>query len=128
MDIIKIAMIGLAGVLLAMQVREGRREYEIYITIASGLCIFFFLLTKLEVVIEALGRIQGYIRMDSKYVAILLKMIGITYVAEFSSNLCRDAGYQAVAGQIEMFAKLSILVLSMPVLLALLETIGQFLS
>lgn len=128
MDIIKIAMIGLAGVLLAMQVREGRREYEIYITMASGLCIFFFLLTKLEVVIEALGRIQGYIRMDSKYVALLLKMIGITYVAEFSSNLCRDAGYQAVAGQIEMFAKLSILVLSMPVLLALLETIGQFLS
>lgn len=128
MDIIKIAMIGLAGVLLAMQVREGRREYEIYITIASGLCIFFFLLTKLEVVIDALGRIQGYIRMDSKYVAILLKMIGITYVAEFSSNLCRDAGYQAVAGQIEMFAKLSILVLSMPVLLALLETISQFLS
>jgi stage III sporulation protein AD len=128
MDIIKIAMIGLAGVLLAMQVREGRKEYEIYITMASGLCIFFFLITKLEVVIDALGRIQGYIKMDSKYVAILLKMIGITYVAEFSSNLCKDAGYQAVAGQIEMFAKLSILVLSMPVLLALLETISQFLS
>ncbi len=128
MDIIKIAMIGLAGVLLAMQVREGRKEYEIYITMASGLCIFFFLITKLEVVIDALGRIQGYIKMDSKYVAIQLKMIGITYVAEFSSNLCKDAGYQAVAGQIEMFAKLSILVLSMPVLLALLETISQFLS
>ncbi len=128
MDIIKIAMIGLAGVLLAMQVREGRKEYEVYITMASGLCIFFFLITKLEVVIDALGRIQGYIKMDSKYVAILLKMIGITYVAEFSSNLCKDAGYQAVAGQIEMFAKLSILVLSMPVLLALLETISQFLS
>lgn len=128
MDIIKIAMIGLAGVLLAMQVREGRKEYDIYITMASGLCIFFFLITKLEVVIDALGRIQGYIKMDSKYVAILLKMIGITYVAEFSSNLCKDAGYQAVAGQIEMFAKLSILVLSMPVLLALLETISQFLS
>ena len=66
--------------------------------------------------------------MDSKYVAVLLKMIGITYVAEFSSNLCKDAGYQAAAGQIEMFAKLSILALSMPVLLALLETISQFLS
>ena len=59
--------------------------------------------------------------------AILLKMIGITYVAEFSANLCKDAGYQAVAGQIEMFGKLSILVISMPVLLALLDTISQFL-
>ena len=56
------------------------------------------------------------------------KMIGITYVAEFSASLCRDAGYQAVAGQIELFGKLSILVSSMPVLLALLETISQFLS
>ncbi len=128
MDMIKIAMIGLAAALLAMQVKVGRPEYEIFITMAACLCIFFFLVTKLTIVIEAMNQIQGYIRLDSQYVAILLKMIGITYVAEFSSNLCRDAGYQAVAGQIEMFGKLSVLVISMPVLLALLETISQFLS
>ena len=124
---IKIAMIGLAAVLLAMQVKVGRPEYEIFITMAACLCIFFFLVTRLTVVMEAISQIQSYIRLDSKYVAILLKMIGITYVAEFSANLCKDAGYQAVAGQIEMFDKLSILVISMPVLLALLDTISQFL-
>ncbi|MCI8280878.1 MAG: stage III sporulation protein AD [Lachnospiraceae bacterium] len=128
MDMIKIAMIGLAAALLAMQVKAGRPEYEIFITMAACLCIFFFLITKLTIVIDAVSQIQEYIRLDSKYVAILLKMIGITYVAEFSSNLCRDAGYGAVAGQIEMFGKLSVLVISMPVLLALLETISQFLS
>lgn len=128
MDMIKIAMIGLAAALLAMQVKVGRPEYEIFITMAACLCIFFFLVTKLTIVIEAISQIQEYIRLDSQYVAILLKMIGITYVAEFSSNLCRDAGYQAVAGQIEMFGKLSVLVISMPVLLALLDTISQFLS
>ncbi len=127
MDMIKIAMIGLAAVLLAMQVKVGRPEYEIFITMAACLCIFFFLVTRLTVVMEAISQIQSYIRLDSKYVAILLKMIGITYVAEFSANLCKDAGYQAVAGQIEMFGKLSILVISMPVLLALLDTISQFL-
>jgi stage III sporulation protein AD len=57
-----------------------------------------------------------------------MKMIGITYVAEFSSNLCKDAGYHAVATQIEMFGKLSIMVVSLPVLLALLDMIGSFLS
>lgn len=128
MDIIKIAMIGLAAVLLAIQVKGGRPEYEIFITMGACLCIFFFLVTKLEVVMDAINEMQSYIRLDAKYVAVLLKMIGITYVAEFSSNLCRDAGYQAVAGQIEMFGKLSILVISMPVLLALLETISRFLS
>ncbi len=128
MDIIKIAMIGLSAVLLAIQIKGGRPEYEIFVTMGACLCIFFFLVTKLQVVMDAINQMQSYIRLDAKYVAVLLKMIGITYVAEFSSNLCKDAGYQAVAGQIEMFGKLSILVISMPVLLALLETISQFLS
>lgn len=128
MDIIKIAMIGLAAVFLAIQVKGGRPEYEIFVTMGGCLCIFFFLITKLTVVMDAINQIQSYIRLDAKYVAVLLKMIGITYVAEFSSNLCKDAGYHAVAGQIEMFGKLSILVISMPVLLALLETISQFLK
>ena len=47
MDMIKIAMIGLAAVLLAMQVKVGRPEYEIFITMAACLCIFFFLMTRL---------------------------------------------------------------------------------
>jgi len=95
---------------------------------AASLCIFFFVVSKLEIVIESIGKIQEYIKLDSEYIGTLLKMIGITYVAEFSSNLCKDAGYQSVAGQIEMFGKLSVLAISMPVLLALLETISQFLS
>ena len=55
-------------------------------------------------------------------------MIGITYVAEFSSGICKDAGYQTIAVQIEIFGKLMILVLSMPILTALLDTIREFLS
>ncbi|MEG0963396.1 MAG: SpoIIIAC/SpoIIIAD family protein, partial [Lachnospiraceae bacterium] len=85
-------------------------------------------MAKLEIVLSVLNRMQDYVKLDTGYLGILIKMIGITYVAEFSSNLCKDAGYQAVAGQIEMFGKLSILVISMPVLLVLLETIGEFLS
>ena len=39
----------------------------------------------------------------------------------------KDAGYAAVGNQIELFAKLSILVLSIPVLTVFLETVGSFL-
>ena len=54
--------------------------------------------------------------------------LGITYVAEFSAGICKDAGYQTIALQIEIFGKLAVLVLSMPVLMALLNTIKDFLS
>lgn len=128
MDIIKIGMIGIVATLLAIQVKVGKPEYETFITLAACLCIFFFLITKLEVVLEAINRMQEFVKLDLKYIEILIKMIGITYVAEFSSNLCKDAGYHTVASQIEMFGKLSILVISMPVLLSLLDIIGQFLN
>ena len=62
------------------------------------------------------------------YLVTLLKMTGVTYAAEFASGICKDAGYGALGKQIEIFGKLTILVMSLPVLLALLQTIQEFLS
>ena len=66
--------------------------------------------------------------VDTTYLNTLLKMIGITYIGQFGAGLCKDAGYSSIAGQIELFSKLSILALSMPVLLALLDTVYGFLA
>ena len=79
-------------------------------------------------IIDALRTIANYINMDTAYIGTLIKMLGITYVAEFSAGICKDAGYQTIALQIEIFGKLAVLVLSMPVLMALLNTIKDFLS
>ena len=65
--------------------------------------------------------------LDSSYLNTLLKMLGITYVGQFSAGICKDAGYSSIAGQIELFARLAVLAVSMPVLLALLETVHDFL-
>ena len=104
MNMIQIGIIGVAGTLLAVQFKSGKSEYGIYISVALSLVIFFAII----------GR--------------LIKMLGITYVAEFSAGICKDAGYQTIALQIEIFGKLAVLVLSMPVLMALLNTIKDFLS
>ena len=72
--------------------------------------------------------IAGYIDLAPAYTGMLIKMLGITYVAEFSSAICRDAGYQTIAQQIEIFGKAVVLVLGLPVILALLEMIRDFLA
>ena len=128
MDIVKIAAFGIAGTLLGILLKGQKKEYELFVTLGVSLCIFYFIMSKLELVLSVVNQMQEYVSLDTSYIAILVKMIGITYVSEFSANLCKDAGYQAVAGQIEMFGKLSILVISMPVLLVLLERIAEFLS
>ena len=128
MDVIQIGILGVAGALLAVQFNSGKSEYGIYISVALSLVIFFAILGRLEIMIDVIKQINSYNDMDVAYVGTLVKMLGITYVAEFSSSICKDAGYQTIAQQIEIFGKLAILVLSMPVLLALLDTVKDFLS
>lgn len=128
MNMIQIGIIGVAGTLLAVQFKSGKSEYGIYISVALSLVIFFAIIGRLEVIIDALRTIANYINMDTAYIGTLIKMLGITYVAEFSAGICKDAGYQTIALQIEIYGKLAVLVLSMPVLMALLNTIKEFLS
>ena len=128
MSIIQVGMIGVAGTLLAIQFKNGKTEYGIYISVVLSIFIFIGIMGRLEMLIDTVKKISDYIKIDSAYIGIFLKMLGITYVAEFSSAICKDAGYQTVAQQIEIFGKLSILALSMPVILALLDTIKGFLS
>ncbi len=128
MDMVQIGLIGVAGALLAVQFKSGKAEYGIYISIALSLLLFFSVLEHLRTVVSAVRKLGDYIRMDQAYIGTLVKMMGITYIAEFSSSICKDAGYQTIAVQIEIFGKLSVLVLSMPVLTALLSTIRDFLA
>ena len=124
---IKTAMLGVAAVLIAIQFKGHKSEYGVYITLAASVLIFGIALTKLEVILEAINEIKGYIKINEAYISLLIKIVGITYVAEFASSLCKDAGYGAVAGQIEVVGKLTILTISMPVLIALLRTMNHFL-
>jgi stage III sporulation protein AD len=76
-------------------------------------------------VLEFIQKLEGLVAIDTAYIGLVIKMVGITYAAEFAVNVCKDAGFGAIAGQIETFAKMSILVVSLPVLLALIDTIGS---
>lgn len=125
---VQTAVFGLMAVLIAIQFKGQKSEYGIYIALAASVVIFGIALTKLEVILAVIEEIQGYIQMNKAYLSLLVKIVGITYVAEFASSLCKDAGYGAVASQIEVVGKLTILAVSMPVLLALLRTMNQFLA
>ena len=126
MDILRIAVLGIAGVLLALLLQKEKSEYSMFISMAVCICIFIYILGKVETVINFAKKMQTFVAVDQTYITLILKMVGITYVAEFAMNICKDAGYQTIATQIDLFCKLSVMVLSMPVLLAILDTISEF--
>lgn len=128
MDIIKISMLGISGVLLGFLLKGTRPEYAFYISFGVGVIILMTAVSKLGYLFDSLEKIRSYIPIDRVYMTALLKMLGISYIGQFTSGICKDAGYGNIGSQIELFSKLTIMTISMPILLALLETIQGFLA
>ena len=128
MNVMQAGLIGVVSVLLAVQFKSGKPEYGIYISVAVSLFLFGCIIDRLSTLIQSVREIGTYVHVNEGYISTLMKMTGVTYLAEFSSSICKDAGYQNIAVQIEIFSRLTILAMGLPVLLALLQTIQEFLS
>ncbi len=128
MTIIQTAVMAITAVILAVQIRPLKAEYSVYMILGAALIIGFLGVSRLEMILDTARELGSYLHVQNIYLGTLLKMVGITYIAEFASGICRDAGFSALGTQIQMFGKLSILAVSSPVLLALMETLKVFME
>ncbi len=128
MSVVTAAAVGIAAVLLASQLKGMKGEYGFFLSAAAGLFIFFYGIQKLEAILKVVKEVQQAIRLNNVYFVTLMKMVGITYIGEFASGICRDNGCSFLGSQIEIFGKLSILAVSAPVVLALLNTLERFMA
>ena len=124
--IFKIGLIGIVAAILGVFIKKERMELSLLISISACVLIFFYILTQIGVILEFMGELLDMVAVEETYYIQLLKMLGVAYVAEFASSICKDAGQQSIAGMIELFAKISIVALSIPGLLFLVETLEKF--
>lgn len=121
-NIMQLGILVVCVVLMAVQFKSLKPEYGIYMTIAAALAIFFYSLDRIHVIFEAIQTLKKYVNVGG-YMPVIIKIVGISYISEFASDICKDSGYGAVGNQIQIFGKLSVLAVSMPVFEALFETI-----
>ena len=128
MLVFKIALIGIAGAMLAMVTKQFKPEYSTLVLLAVCLFLIGYLTSNLKEVLNFVQTLQKRIPISSMYIKILLKLLAIDYICQIASNLCEDLGYHSISFQIETIGKLSILVLSIPIISSLLETIEHLLT
>lgn len=122
-EIIKIALLGIAGVLFAIQFRQQRPEYALLIGFALSVLVFSYVMGVAGKLLDEFRGLQQYLGDSKGYLGILVKVVGITYLCEFSAGICKDAGFTSVADQIEILGKLSVLFAGLPILLAVIRQI-----
>ena len=118
---LRTALLGILTIVIAMAMKQGKAEFSTFVSFTGSLLIGWIAVSLLDGITGSFERLEKLLSIDMEYISLLMKMIGVTYLSEFASSLCRDAGYSAVAGQIELVGKLTILTIGMPIVLALFE-------
>lgn len=127
MEIFQVVGVGLTGAMLAVYVKERNKEVAVLISLATGLIIFIFALSKVGAVLQVLEELAARAEINIFYLSTVLKIMGIAYIAEFGAQVCRDAGEGSTATKIEFAAKILVMVLALPIIVAILESILRLL-
>ena len=122
-EIIKIVGIGLISLIIIIIIRQYKPEFAVYVSIISGIIILYFIMNKLEGIINLLKNISYKSGINNQFLEILLKITGIAILSEFAINLCKDSGEGAIASKIEIGTKILVISMSIPILSNLLEII-----
>ena len=122
--IVRLGAICIFSVLVALFFRSVKPEYGIYMGFAAGLLLLGYVLDVFSGVYDMIRELKVYLGETYGYLVLLMRLVAITYICDVCGSLCRDAGYQTMASQIEVVGKLSVLLSGTPVLLSVLDTIS----
>jgi stage III sporulation protein AD len=123
MNIMQIAATAVVSVVLAVVLKKEKPVFAVIIGAVAGIMIIISVVPQLKSIIDLASDI-GEMAGENGYVGILFKIIGVAYVAQFASDICRDAGETALAARVMLAGKIIVAFYSMPVAAGLMEQIN----
>jgi stage III sporulation protein AD len=114
MNILSIAGIAVTAAALAVLLRQYRQEYALVLGLAAGVLIFALILTKVQPAFNEINKLMSGANVSTQYMSILIKSLGVCFVAQLASDACRDAGESAIASKVELAGKFAVLLIALP--------------
>jgi len=127
MLIFKVVAFVLAALFIYLVFKDTKSDIAVLILVAAGVLVFIFCLSELGQILSFLKNMSEKAGIDMVYLGIILKILAISYLASFASEICKDAGASSLASKVEFAGKIFILVLAIPILMAVLDSILQIL-
>jgi len=128
MNIVQIVALGLLTTIIIVLLKQNNANtYALLLSTTAGVIIFVAVINKIGYVIQVFNDLARRANVNQFYLGTILKIVGIAYIAEFGAQVCKDAGESSIAGRIELAGKIFIMVLAMPIVAAVLESIIRLL-
>ncbi|PEO37795.1 stage III sporulation protein AD [Bacillus wiedmannii] len=123
----QIVGLGLVATFLAAVLNQHKSSITSLFIVFVGSVMFLIIIDQIHSILQMIERVASEAKVSNVYVETLLKIIGIAYIAEFGAQITKDAGQGAIASKIELAGKILILVMAIPILTVVIETILGFL-
>ena len=98
MNLMAVSLAAVIVVLIAVKIKELDSGYGIVLSIAGCVMLMYFVVSRFRLIASYIDRLTAYVSVNISYIDVILKMIGIAYICRFSSDICKDAGCNAIPG------------------------------
>ncbi|MBQ3088203.1 MAG: hypothetical protein IJC36_01070 [Clostridia bacterium] len=118
---IKIALFALVALVIIVVLRQYHPEYALLAATLSGAGILIFLVSQLAQPLCSLTEMLWNYGVSKEHTSYILKSLGICVITKFSTELCNDFGQTSLGTKVEMAGKITLLIISLPILQNILE-------
>ncbi|MBU5315821.1 stage III sporulation protein AD [Clostridium bornimense] len=124
LKVVSMAMVGLVGYLV---LKKWRDDIAILFSLSIGVVILLFVMPQVAEVLNLIKRLAEKGSIEPFYIATTFKIIAIAYITTIASEICKDAGVGSLGSKVELAGKVMILMLAVPIIYGLLDTIVKLL-
>ncbi|HBV67355.1 MAG TPA: hypothetical protein DEF04_03600 [Clostridiales bacterium] len=119
----KIIFTAVITVILGITISNFNKEFKVHITVIFGILMMLMLFRELKIYVQEFIDIFIKYNIKTEYFSTILKIVGIAYICDFISLLCKDLNYESVGKKVEMAGKLIILIYSIDVIKLFLDQV-----
>lgn len=117
---------GFITVFISLILKDSKKEYALYISLIGGIIILFLVVDYLEGILTFLEKLSN--ETNSEFILLLIKITGISILAEFAVSICRDSGDSSIASKVDLGGKIIVISMSIPVISATLNGLLELLE
>lgn len=128
MQIFQLVGIAIITAVAALLLKGTKPELSFAVTVAGSIILLLFAFEIFKGSFTIFQKITDATGIESSIVKILLKMVGIGYLVEFSAGILNDFGQNGLGDKLVFCGKIIVLVLAVPILESVLDLIVRLLE
>lgn len=128
MEILKIAAIALSGVILAALLKSINKDVSLYVILATAVVILISVLGLISEIFSFIENIYGRVTYGREFFPVIIKVLIVAYITDFTAQLCKDAGENSIGSKVELAGKVIIFYIAMPVLTSIIGLVDELLK